>query len=125
MKQYNEAARLDPTDWHVPLFDWARRCSSKAATRKPFCISVKRYKWTRTILNVLTYLAQVLASDENPRIRDGNAALAMAAKANDLTGDVQPAMFDALAMAYAETRPVHKRPARPRPMPSNSPPLTT
>ena len=51
---------------------------------------------------VLTYLAQVLASDENPQIRDGNHALAMAAKANDLTGGVEPAMIDALAMAYAE-----------------------
>jgi hypothetical protein len=51
---------------------------------------------------VLTFLAQVLASDENPRVRDGNAALAMAAKANDLTGGVQPAMLDAMAMAYAE-----------------------
>jgi hypothetical protein len=52
---------------------------------------------------MLTFLAQVLASDENPQVRDGNAALAMAAKANDLTGGVQPAMLDALAMAYAET----------------------
>jgi len=53
---------------------------------------------------VLTYLAQVLASDENPQVRNGNAALAMAAKANDLTGGVQPAMLDAVAMAYAELR---------------------
>jgi hypothetical protein len=52
---------------------------------------------------VLTYLAQVLASDVHPQIRDGNAALAMAAKANDLTGGIQPAMLDILAMAYAET----------------------
>jgi predicted Zn-dependent protease len=52
--------------------------------------------------HVLTYLAQMLASDENPKLRDGNAALAMAAKANDLTGGNQPAMLDALAMAYAE-----------------------
>ena len=51
---------------------------------------------------MLTYLAQVLASDENPQVRDGNHALAMAAKANDLTGGVQPAMIDAMAMAYAE-----------------------
>ena len=51
---------------------------------------------------VLTYLAQVLASDENPQVRDANHALAMAAKANDLTGGVQPAMLDAMAMAYAD-----------------------
>jgi truncated hemoglobin YjbI len=52
--------------------------------------------------SVLTYLAQVLASDKNQQVRDGNHALAMAAKANDLTGGNQPAMLDAMAMAYAE-----------------------
>jgi len=51
---------------------------------------------------VLAYLAEVLASDENPQMRNGNAALAMAAKANELTGGNQPAMIDVLAMAYAE-----------------------
>jgi predicted Zn-dependent protease len=53
-------------------------------------------------LHVLTYLAQVLATDENPAVRDGNAAFALASKANALSGGLQPAMLDILAMAYAE-----------------------
>jgi len=48
-------------------------------------------------LHVLIYLAQVLASDENPKVRDGHTAFALASKANTLTGGAQPAMLDVLA----------------------------
>jgi protein O-mannosyl-transferase len=102
MQQYATAARLDPNDWHPPYL------TGKALLkqgRDPEAIPYFRQAVQIDPNNpqVLTYLAQVLASDENPRVRDGNAALAMAAKANDLTGGVQPAMFDAMAMAYAES----------------------
>jgi protein O-mannosyl-transferase len=50
----------------------------------------------------LTYMARVLASDEDPQARNGPIALAMAAKANDLTGGIEPVMWDTMAMAYAE-----------------------
>jgi len=53
-------------------------------------------------LHVLIYLAQVLASDENPKVRDGQTAFALASKANALTGGAQPAVLDVLAMACAE-----------------------
>jgi tetratricopeptide (TPR) repeat protein len=102
MKQYADAARLDPTDWHPPYL------TGKALLKQGHDAEAIPY-FDRAVQmdpnnpHVLTYLAHVLASDENPQIRDGNAALAMAAKANDLTGGVQPAMLDALAMAYAET----------------------
>jgi len=101
IRQYADAARLDPTDWHPPYL------TGKALLKQGRdleAISYFRQAVRRDPNNprVLTYLAQVLASDENPQVRDGNAALAMAAKANDLTGGVQPAMLDAVAMAYAE-----------------------
>ena len=51
----------------------------------------------------LTYMARVLASDENSRVRNGQIALEMAVKANDLTGGAQPFVLDALGMAFAET----------------------
>jgi predicted Zn-dependent protease len=51
---------------------------------------------------MLTYMARVLASDENSEARDGNAAYILASKANALTDGVQPAMIDTLAMSYAE-----------------------
>jgi len=102
MKQYAAAARLDPSDWHAPyltgkaLLKQGRDAEAISYFRNALPLDPNN-------LTMLTFLAQVLASDENPQVRDGNAALAMAAKANDLTGGVQPAMLDALAMAYAET----------------------
>jgi tetratricopeptide (TPR) repeat protein len=101
IKQYATAARLDPADWHPPYL--IGKALLKEG-RDPEAIPYFRQavKMDPNNPRVLTYLAQVLASDENPQVRDGNAALAMAAKANDLTGGVQPAMIDAMAMAYAE-----------------------
>jgi hypothetical protein len=51
---------------------------------------------------MLTYMARVLASDENAQARNGNTAYMLASKANALTDGVQPAMLDTIAMAYAE-----------------------
>lgn len=52
---------------------------------------------------ILAYVAHVLAAIDNPGVRDGKSALALAAKANLLTGGAQPLVLDALAMACAET----------------------
>jgi Tfp pilus assembly protein PilF len=101
MPQYTAAALADPSDYHAPyltgklLLKEGRDAEAIPHFRQAVQLNPNNPQ-------VLTYLAQVLASDENPKIRDGNAALAMAAKANDLTGGVQPAMLDAMAMAYAE-----------------------
>jgi tetratricopeptide (TPR) repeat protein len=101
MKQYSAAARLDPTDWHPPYL------TGKALLKQGRDIEAITYFRNALPLDpdnpkMLTFLAQVLASDENPKVRDGNAAYNMADKANKLTGGVQPAMLDVLAMAYAE-----------------------
>jgi len=92
---------LDPANWQPPYL------AGKVLLQEGHDAEAIRYFRLAVKMNpnnprVLTYLAQVLASDENPKVRDGNAALAMAARANNLTGGVQPAMLDALAMAYAE-----------------------
>ena len=101
MKHYEQSARLAPNDWHAPYL--IGKVLLKEG-RDPEALHYFRRAVQLDPNNphVLTYLAQVLASDKNPQVRDGNAALAMAAKANDLTGGVQPAMIDAMAMAYAE-----------------------
>ena len=101
IKHYTTAAQSDPHDWHAPYL--IGKALLKQG-RDPEALSFFRQAVQLDSNNprVLAYLAQVLASDENPKIRDGNAALAMAAKANDLTSGVQPAMLDALAMAFAE-----------------------
>ena len=101
MQQYAAAAQLDPTEWHAPfltgklLLKEGRDAEAVPYFKRAVAIEPNNPR-------VLTFLAQVLASDENPQVRDGNPALLMAAKANNLTGGVEPAMIDALAMAYAE-----------------------
>jgi protein O-mannosyl-transferase len=101
MKQYNAAARVDPDDWHPPyLIGKLLLKEGRDVEAIPYFKAAVRKDPNNP--RVLTYLAEVLASDENPKVRDGNAALAMAAKANDLTGGNQPVMFDVMAMAYAE-----------------------
>jgi tetratricopeptide (TPR) repeat protein len=52
---------------------------------------------------ILTHIAQVLATTDDPAIRDGKTALRFAQKANDLTDGVQPYILDTLGMAYAAT----------------------
>ena len=101
MKQYADAARLDPSDWHPPYLT-GKVLLKQGRDTEAIPYFRKAVQMDPNNPHVLTYLAQVLASDEKPEVRDGNAALAMAARANDLTGGIQPAMLDALAMAYAE-----------------------
>jgi protein O-mannosyl-transferase len=50
----------------------------------------------------LTWLARVLASDNEPKLRDGGRAITLAQKADDLTESKQPLVLGSLAMAYAE-----------------------
>ena len=52
--------------------------------------------------SALLLLADLLASDDNPQIRNGAEAVTLAEKANALTGGLQPAALDVLAKAYAE-----------------------
>ena len=102
MEHYATAARLDPADWHPPYLT-GKLLLKEGRDAEAISYFRQSVQLDPNNTHVLTYLALVLASDKNPQVRDGNTALAMAAKANDLTGDVQPAMLDVLAMAYAET----------------------
>jgi Flp pilus assembly protein TadD len=101
IKQYAAAARLDPADWHPPyLTGKALLKQGRDAEAIPYFNRAVQLDPNNP--KVLTYLAQVLASDKDPQVRDGHTAYDMAFKANQLTGGVQPAMLDTLAMAYAE-----------------------
>jgi tetratricopeptide (TPR) repeat protein len=101
MTNYMQAAQLAPDDPNVPfligktLLAEGRDIEAISHFRDALRLDPDNFQ-------TLTYLARVLASDEDPRIRNGQIALAMAGKANDLTGGIQPAMLDTLAMAYAE-----------------------
>ena len=101
MEHYAAAARLDPADWRAPylrgkaLLKQGRDLEAIPYFRQAMQIDPDN-------LHVLIYLAQVLASDENPKVRDGHTAFDLASRANTLTGGAQPAMLDALGMACAE-----------------------
>ncbi|MGO8766160.1 MAG: tetratricopeptide repeat protein [Limisphaerales bacterium] len=101
MTNYARAAQIDRADPQTPFLIGK---TYLAEGRDLDALSWFQDAWRRNPedFNVLTYLARVLASDDNPKVRNGQIALAMAAKANDLTGGIQPVMFDTLAMAYAE-----------------------
>ena len=101
MKHYAESARLEPDGWHAPFL------AGKALLKQGRDIEAIPYFRTAIPLDpnnlpMLVFLAQVLATDQNPKVRDGQTAFVLASKANALTGGVQPVMLDTLAMAYAE-----------------------
>ena len=51
---------------------------------------------------LVIFTARVLASDENPQVRDAAGAMALAEQAGKLAGNAQPLVLDTLAMALAE-----------------------
>ncbi len=53
-------------------------------------------------LEILLLMANVLAAEEDPNVRNGAAARTLAERLVKLTGGQQPAALDALAMAKAE-----------------------
>ena len=101
-EQYNEAAQLDPEDWHAPyLMGKALLKQGRDADAVPYLQHACELAPDNS--HVLNFASQVFASDENPGIRDGRLALALATQADDMTSGAQPEVLDTLAMAYAET----------------------
>ncbi|HEY3761793.1 MAG TPA: tetratricopeptide repeat protein [Verrucomicrobiae bacterium] len=100
-KQCELAMQLDPTDWHTPyLMGKVLLKQGHDADAIPYL--QRSCELARNNPIVLNYAGEVLASDTNSSIRDGQAALSFANRANDLTGGTQPDVLDTLAMAYAE-----------------------
>ncbi len=99
--QYAEAARLAPDDWH-PLYLNGKALLKMGRDAEAIPYFRKALQLAPNELHLLSYFAEVLASDENPSVRDGNLALTLASRANTLSGGAQPVMLDTLAMAAAE-----------------------
>jgi tetratricopeptide (TPR) repeat protein len=100
--EFTEAARLDPgyASPHLELGKLLLRQGRDLAAVDQFRLAVRLDPEN---FQILAYVAHVLAAIEDPEVRDGKSALALAAKANVLTGGAQPLVLDALAMACAET----------------------
>ncbi|HTY86730.1 MAG TPA: tetratricopeptide repeat protein, partial [Candidatus Acidoferrum sp.] len=98
---YAEAARLDPADWRAPYL--TGKAMLKAGRDAEAITAFRRARQNAPDNpQIMALLAQVLASDENAKIRNGPEALRLAARANDLTDGPNPAVLDVLAMACAE-----------------------
>jgi tetratricopeptide (TPR) repeat protein len=101
MREYSEAARLAPEDPR-PHYQMGKACLRHGQSAE----AVKHFREALRLnpddFQTLTWLARVLASDENAAVRNGAEAVPLAQHANDLTGGEQPFVLDALAMAYAE-----------------------
>jgi Tfp pilus assembly protein PilF len=100
--EFKRAAELDPTDARPPyqnaklLLKQGRDAEAVAELHRALALDPDNFK-------VLAFAARVLAADETTGVRDGAAALALAKRADDLTGGAQPLVLDALGMALAET----------------------
>jgi tetratricopeptide (TPR) repeat protein len=101
MEHYAAAARGDPADWRAPYLS-GKALLKQGRDREAMPYLRQALQIEPDNLQTLVHLAQVLASDENPQVRDGQTAFDLASRANALTGGAQPAMLDALGMACAE-----------------------
>ena len=102
LREFSKAARLDPKyPWpHIEtakvFFQQGRDTEAVEELRAALRADPDNFQ-------ILATVAHYLAANENAAARDGKAALALASKANLLTGGSQPFVFDALGMACAET----------------------
>ncbi len=101
MGQFSEAAQLDAS-YAPPRFQMGRILLKQGRDAEAMPRFHEALRIEPDNLQMLTYLARVLAADENPEIRSGAEALELATRASQLAGQAQPVALDTLAMAYAE-----------------------
>ena len=102
MKEFTNAAQLNPT-YPWPHYEMGKTLLKQGRDAEAVGQLREALRLGPDNFQILAYTAHVLAADEHPQIRDGKTALALAAKANALTGGAQPFVLDALGMACAET----------------------
>jgi len=99
--EFIEAERLDPHYSWAPFnlgdmyLKQGRDAEAIEEFRRALRLDPDNYQ-------ILASVAHVLAASENPQVRDGRTALALAIKADALTGSNQPVVLDVLGMACAE-----------------------
>ncbi|HEY4952811.1 MAG TPA: tetratricopeptide repeat protein, partial [Verrucomicrobiae bacterium] len=99
--QFSEAMRLD-ANYAPPHFQTGKTLLKQGRDAEAMPHLLAALKIEPDDYQMLIYIARVLAADENPQIRSGTEALALAARANQLLGHAQPVGLDTLAMACAE-----------------------
>ena len=99
--QFAEAARLDET-YAIPRFQTGRTLLKQGRDAEALPEFFAALQIEPDNLQFLIFTARVLASDDNPRGRNGAQAVAVAGRASQLAGSPQPVMLDTFAMALAE-----------------------
>jgi len=102
MNEYTKATQLEPEDPR-PYYLMGKAClrhGQSAEAVKHFREALQR---APNDFETLTWLARVLAADQNPAVRNGAEAISLAERAANLSGGEQPFVLDTLAMAYAES----------------------
>jgi tetratricopeptide (TPR) repeat protein len=99
---YQEAIRLQPREprFHSALGKLLLRLGRDADAIKQLQEALKLDPGD---LKAQVFLARVLATDNDPHVRDAGQATALAERANAATGGEDPFVLDTLAMAYAES----------------------
>ncbi len=101
MDEFHEALRLDPR--HAGAhFDLGKAWLKQGHDAEAIDEFRAALRLQPDNFQILAYTAHVLAADENPQNRDGRTAVVLALKANALSGNTQPFVFDAVGMACAE-----------------------
>ena len=101
MGQFSEAAQLD-ANYAPPRFQLGKMLLKQGHDAEAMPHFREALQIDPDNLQMLIYIARVLAADENPQICNGAEALVLATKASQLAGKAQPVALDTLAMAYAE-----------------------
>jgi tetratricopeptide (TPR) repeat protein len=102
IKEFSEAERLDP-GYATPHVETAKVFFKQGRDTEAVDELRAALRCEPDNFQILASTAHYLAANENADARDGKAALVLAIKANALSGNSQPLVFDALGMAFAET----------------------
>jgi len=100
LAQFAEVARLNPQDWRAPFFA-GRTLLQQGRDSAAIPQLEQAVRDDGDNFPAVVLLAQVLATDNDPHLRDGARALTLANQANEFHIS-QPAVLDTVAMAYAE-----------------------
>ena len=101
MQHYEDAKRLAPDD---PRPSYLMGKASLQQKRSTDAVAHFRdvLRLAPRDFRTLTWLARVLSSDPDAKVRNGVEAVALAERANELVGGSEAFVLDTLAMAYAE-----------------------
>jgi tetratricopeptide (TPR) repeat protein len=101
LAQFADAQRLDPRygEPHLGTADILFQQGRDTNAVAELWAAVKAEPYN---VHILSAVARRLSANENVASRDGESALALALKANDLASGFQPEVLDVLGMAFAE-----------------------